>query len=185
LLAGQQTLMDLGRLADGRRFALTAGYGMDVEMMEGASAAAKRTFGVAAYIWTGLGALFRNNPVNVRATVDGVLYERTCGLAMIANVGALMNGFIATGPDVRTDDGLLDLCLLSPRSALEAVEITRRSIRRDFRPHPAMLYARGRCIDLEGVPPTPAQADGELLGRIALSAVCEAGAARLLICRQD
>lgn len=185
LLAGGDVLMDLGRLDDGRRFALTAGYGMDVEMMAGASAGAKRNFGVGAYIWTGLGALLKNHKVDVRATVDGVSYERTCGLAMIANVGALMNDFIATGPGVRTDDGLLDLCLLSPRSALEALEVTRRSILRDFRPHPAMLYAKGRCIDLEGVPPAAAQADGELLGPVALKAVCEPLAARLLICRQD
>lgn len=185
LLSGSETSMDLGRLADNRRFALTAGYGMDVEAMARASASAKRRFGVGAYLWTGIGALLRNNQVQVRATVDGVIYERSCGLAMIANVGALMNGFIATGPAVRSDDGILDLCLLSPRSALEAFELTRRSIFRDFRTHPAMLYARGRCIDIEGVPPAAAQADGELLGPVALSAVCEPGAARLLICRQD
>ncbi len=180
LLAGREFRMDLGRLADGRHFALTAGFGMDVAMMRDATPALKRRFGVGAYVWSGLLALMRNERVPVRATVDGVVYERRCGMAMIANVGSLLDGFIATGPDVRTDDGLLDLCLYFPETVPQAIAVTIRCIRKDFRPHPSMLFARGREVILEASDGYPAQADGEILGPVRLVATAEPLAAVLL-----
>jgi diacylglycerol kinase (ATP) len=180
LLAGRETRMDLGRLSDGRHFALTAGFGMDVAMMRGASTAMKRRFGVAAYIYSGLRALIRNERVPVRATVDGVTYERRCGMAMIANVGSLLDGFIATGPEVRTDDGLLDLCLYFPETVPQAIAVTLRCIRKDFTPHPAMLFARGREVTLESLEGCFAQSDGEVLGPVKLTATVAPAAARLL-----
>lgn len=184
LLCGEEYRMDLGRLADGRRFALTAGFGMDVAMMRDASPSHKRRFGVGAYVWSGLRALLRNERVPVRATVDGVTFEHDCGMAMIANVGALLDGFISTGPDVRTDDGMLDLCLFFPETVAEAVSLTLRCIRNDFRPHPAMRFVRGREISIEARSHShgryDAQADGEILRTTVLQATAEPLAGVLL-----
>jgi diacylglycerol kinase family enzyme len=180
LLVGDVERLDVGRLADGRRFALAAGFGLAARMMEGAPESAKRRFGVGAYMWSSTRALLRNEQLQVRATVDGVAYERVCALAMIANVGALFGGALSMGPGVRADDGLLDLCLFSARSPLEAMDVVRRCALKDFRPHRNMLYARGSEIRLETVPPSLAQADGDLLGDVALVAAAEPFAARLL-----
>jgi diacylglycerol kinase family enzyme len=180
LLAGTAVRLDLGRLGPDRCFALIAGFGMDAAMMMGASARSKKRFGVGAYLWSGARALLRNDHVQIRATVDGVLYERDCGLAMIVNVGALFGGMVSVGPGVRPDDGLLDLCLFSARTALEGFDVVRRCFARNFRPHRNMVFARGRAIRLESVPPTVAEADGELLGAVTLNAVVEPRAALLL-----
>ncbi len=170
LLAGTEVRIDLGRLSDGRHFALTAGFGMDVAMMRDASPALKRRFGVGAYLWSGFRALLRNDQVLIRATVDGVTVERRCGMAMIANVGSLLDGFISTGPNIRTDDGQLDLCLFFPRSVADAASLLVRCIRNDFTPHPAMHFARGRTISLVAVNGAHAQADGEVIGSVGLHA---------------
>jgi diacylglycerol kinase family enzyme len=180
LLAGDQCRIDLGRLTDGRHFALTAGFGMDVAMMRGASPSLKRRFGVGAYIWSGFRALLKNERVLIRATVDGVTCERRCVMAMIANVGSLLDGFISTGPDIRTDDGLLDVCLFFPDSVPDALALTLRCIRNDFTPHPAMHFARGRVVTLEAVSGHEAQADGEILGPGTLTATAEPLAGVLL-----
>lgn len=180
LVRGRETQFDLGMLSSGRRFALTSGIGLDAAMLAGASSEAKRRFGVGAYVWSGLRAVVRAEPHAVRATVDGVLHERDCELAMIANVGTLFGGLIALGPSVRTDDGLLDLCLFSAATPVEGLDLVRRCLTRDFRPHPRLLFVQGREITIETDRPTATQADGELLAPTPLHAVVEPHAARLL-----
>ena len=180
LLAGVERRMDVGLLDTGRRFALTAGFGMDAAMMQGATPALKRRFGVNAYFLSSTLALLRNKSVAVRATVDGTVYERECGLAMIANVPSLLNGRISTGPDVRADDGLLDLCLFSAKSSWEAFDVVRRCAMKDFRPRANMLFARGREVTLEALTSSVAQVDGELVGNGPLCATAEPLGARLL-----
>jgi diacylglycerol kinase family enzyme len=99
---------------------------------------------------------------------------------MIVNVGSLFGGLVAVGPGVRADDGFLDLCLFSARNALEGFDVVRRCFAHNFRPHRNMVFARGRAIRLESIPPTVAEADGELLGAVTLDAVVEPSVAVLL-----
>jgi diacylglycerol kinase (ATP) len=179
-LAAEPSALDLGRLATGRRFVLTAGVGMDVAMIAGATTRAKRLFGVAAYAVSGLRALFANARHHIRATVDGVVVERECAVAMIVNIGAFFAGRLQAGPGIRPDDGQLDLCVFSARSSLEGADVLRRCYSGDFRPHRNMYFARGTSITLESDPLTVAEADGELLPAERLTAVVEAGAACLL-----
>lgn len=183
LLGGVERRIDVGRLVGGRRFALTAGFGFDVAMIAGASSALKRRLGVAAYVLRAVPALLRNRRMAIRATVDGVTFERECALAMIANVPSVMNGMLATGPDVQLDDGLLDLCVFDAATAFDAIAVVWRCARRDFRPGPWLLCTRGRDIRIETVPVSVAQADGELLPPGPLQATVEPGGACFLVPR--
>ena len=180
LLGGSVARLDLGRLADGRRFALTTGFGMDVAMIASASVRAKRLLGVGAYVWSGTRALLANARIQVRASVDDRIYERECAVAMIVNVGSFFAGRLQAGPGIRADDGLLDLCLYSARTPIEGAAVLRRCLAGDFRPQPNMLFARGASIHLETFPPAPAEADGELLAPGSLHATVEPLAAQLL-----
>jgi diacylglycerol kinase (ATP) len=173
--------LDLGQLADGRYFSLTAGFGLDAAMIAGASPSAKRRFGVGAYIWSGTRAVLATRPFAIRLDVDGTTYEREAGLAMIANVGAIMDGRIGLGPGVSPNDGLLDACILSPRGVADGLLLAGRMARRDFRDDPRMLFVRGRCVRLEAAEHVPAQVDGELIPGGSLDArVTPAGA--LFLC---
>ena len=180
LLAGRVTQMDLGRMEDGRRMALSAGFGMDVSMIEGASVRAKRIFGVGAYTWAGARALLANASIDVRATVDGRVFERTCAVAMIVNIGSFFAGRLKAGPGMTPDDGLLDLCVYSARSPLEGADVLRRCFAGDFRPHRNMLFVRGESVRLETLAPAIGEVDGELLAPGVLHAQVEPLAARLL-----
>jgi diacylglycerol kinase (ATP) len=163
LARGTSRSLDLGQLADGRYFSLTAGVGLDAAMILGTSPAAKRRFGVGAYIWSGARAVLTAVPFAVRLEVDGRVYERDAGLAMIANVGAIMDGRIGLGPGVTPNDGLLDACILSPHGVTDGLVLASRMARRDFRDDPRMLFVRGTQFRLEAEPHVPAQADGELI----------------------
>jgi len=172
--------LDLGRLVDGPYFSLTAGLGLDAALIAGAKPALKRRFGVLAYVWSGVHAVRAQKPFNVRVEADGRVFEREASLAMIANVGALLDGRFALGPGVSPDDGLLDLAIFSPRGLVDGASHAWRMVRRDFRDDPRMLFVRAKHIRISADASVPAQADGELLKRATLDATVVPGSALFL-----
>ncbi|MDQ3948871.1 MAG: diacylglycerol kinase family lipid kinase [Gemmatimonadota bacterium] len=168
LVAGDRRRIDLGRLADGRFFAIAAGVGIDARMVRDTPGWMKRRLGVLAYAITAtraaLGAVIRRDFFRVRLTVDGAVYDRRAAAAMVANFGAILHDRITFGPGIQSDDGLLDACIYSPQSLRDALRIMWRLLRRDFRSDDRVLYRSGRHIHLETDPRHEVQADGELVG---------------------
>jgi len=100
---------------------------------------------------------------------------------MIANFGAVLGKRITLGPDIRTDDGVLDACVFSPRTLGDAMRIMSRLLRGRFDTDPSMFYGQGRDIRVETTPTLPWQADGELMGTTPFHVVVEPLAVRLLV----
>ncbi len=184
LLAGDIARLDLGRLADGRRFAIGVGVGLDATMMREAPARLKKRFGFMAYVIGGFKAVLRNEKFDLRLMVDGALYERRASAVLIANFGAVLNDLIAFGDGIVHDDGMLNACVFSPESLWDALRILWKMLRKDFSPDPCLFYKSGREFRVDTVPPMAAQADGELLGDTPLSVSVEPLAGRLLIPRR-
>ncbi len=189
LLSGEQHLIDLGRFPSGHRFSIAAGVGVDAAMVAETPSWLKRRLGVLAYTIMGsraaLRAVFRRQYFLVRLTIDGTVYERRAAAVMIANFGAVLGNRITLGPEIRTDDGLLDGCIFSPNSLGDALRIMWRMLRRDFTSDPCMLYARGSHVRVETEPPLQWQADGELMGMTPFEVVVEPLALRLLVPRRS
>ena len=181
LLHGREALLDLGRLDDGRHFAIGVGVGLDEKMIAGATKAMKRRAGVVAYVWSATQALLRMQRFHVRLTVDGTLYEREAASVMIANLGDVLGGLLYFGDGILHDDGLLQACIYSPRTMWEAFRIFYRMSRGTAHTDPCVLCVSGREFRLETDPVRRAQADGELLDETPLSVSVRPAAARLLI----
>jgi diacylglycerol kinase (ATP) len=173
--------IDLGRLDNGRYFSLTAGFGLDAAMIAGADPALKRRFGVGAYVWSAARALPAMHAFRVRAQVDGEHFETEAVLAMIANVGAVMNGRFGLGPGISPTDGALDCCLYAAAGVGDGLGLAWRMARHDFRPDPRMIFRRGQRVRLELSTDVPAQADGEVLHLPVLAATVVPAAARFLV----
>lgn len=163
LLSGDQARLDLGRLGDGRRFAIGVGVGLDATMIAEAPARLKKRFGFMAYVIGGYKAVLRNQKFMLRLTVDGHQYERFASAVLIANFGAVLSNLIAFGDGILHDDGLLTACVFSPANLWDALRILWRMIRKDFRDDHCLFYKSGRDFRVETFPSMPAQADGELL----------------------
>src|SRR5881398_1792110 len=95
LLNGDEATLDLGRLGDGRRFAIGVGVGLDATMISEAPARLKRRFGFMAYVIGGYKAVLRNKKFRLRLTVDGTVYDRSASAILIANFGAVLNDLVA------------------------------------------------------------------------------------------
>jgi len=181
LLEGDEATIDLGRLGDGRRFAIGVGVGLDAAMISEAPARLKKRFGFMAYVIGGYKAVLRNEKFVARLTVDGVVFERRASAVLIANLGAVLNDLVAFGDGILQDDGLLNACVFAPANLRDSLRIFWRMIRKDFGPDPCLFYKSGREFLLETTPPMRAQADGELLTATPLSVSVDPLAARILI----
>ena len=185
LLAGTETHVDMGRLGDGRRFAIAAGIGIDATMVLETPSWLKRRFGVLAYTIMGTRAALRaivgRHVMNVTLTVDGVTERHVATTIMVANVGSLLNDRITLGPGIRVDDGTLDVCLFAPRSLFDGIRIMWRMLTRNFAVHPTMIYRRGAEIRIETDSPCRAQADGELIGMTPIVISVEPRSVKLLV----
>lgn len=189
LLRGSEHVIDLGRFPSGRGFAIAAGVGIDAAMVAETPGWLKRRLGVLAYTIMGtraaLRAVLRRDFFHARLTIDGAVHERRAAAVMIANFGAVLGNRITLGPEIRTDDGLLDACVFSPESLGDAFRIIGRMLRGDFASDPCMLYVRGRHLRVETTPPRQWQADGELMGTTPFDVQVEPLAVRLLVPRRD
>jgi diacylglycerol kinase (ATP) len=154
-------------------------------MIEETPARLKRRLGVLAYALTAGRALVSGDRFPVRVVIDGEEIRRDAVAVMIVNFGAVLGDLFRFGPGIRHDDGLLDLCLFSPRSAGEALRVMWRLVRKDFRDDAALVYRAGREFLVEPATPRAAQADGELLGATPLAVRVVPLAATLLVPSRD
>jgi diacylglycerol kinase family enzyme len=143
LLEGSVARIDLARLADGRRFALAAGVGVDAAMIAETSRRLKRRFGVFAYLYSGTRALLRFERFVTRIDVDGRVHEQEASAVLVANFGTLLHDLIKLGDGIEYDDGLLNVCVFAPRSLRDSARVAHRLLRGDFRPDPCHWYAAG------------------------------------------
>jgi YegS/Rv2252/BmrU family lipid kinase len=185
LLNGDEATMDLGRLSDGRRFAIGVGVGLDATMISEAPARLKRRFGFMAYVIGGYKAVLRNQKFKLRLTIDGVVFERTASAIFIANFGAVLNNLVAFGDGIVHDDGLLNACVFSPNNLRDSFRILWRMLKKDFSSDPCLFYKSGREFKVETMPAMRAQADGEMLSDTPLSVSVDPLAGCLLIPRRE
>lgn len=181
LLNGRDAMIDLGRMNDGRRFAIGIGVGIDAAMIAETPSAWKRRIGVLAYVLVGVRSVMRFEHFDVRLTVDGNVITTRASAVLIANFGTLLNDLIVLGSGIEHDDGLLNACVFSPRSFRDFVRITWRLMTRNFSPDRCLHYASGREFLLETTPARQTQADGELWGTTPVHVTVEPRTARLLL----
>jgi YegS/Rv2252/BmrU family lipid kinase len=186
LLNGDLASVDLGYIPEcKRRFAFSSGVGVDARMIDETHPETKRRFGIGAYVHTGVKVGLSRRPFRVRVEVDGEVIEREATSLMVANFGTVLDRMFTLGPGIKQDDGLLDLCVFSPRHAPDVVRIAWRLFRREFRGDESLLYRSGREFRIDCDPPQLYQADGELLGTTPYSVRVEPLAARLLVAKRD
>ncbi len=185
LCAGQVREIDLAVLGLGGHFAVAAGVGIDVGMLERTPAWLKRQLGVAAYVLAGagvaIGAAVRGDTFRVRISVDGVEHDVEALSLLVANVGSVLSGVITLVPGGRPDDGLLDVAVYAPRNLAQALRVSWRMLRGRFPDDGLTRFYRGRHIRVCPQTPRRAEADGELLPPGTLDARVLPGAGRLLV----
>jgi len=165
---GRGELMDLG-VADGRRFALMAGFGFDADVVGRHHAARLGRTGLvrpthrAAYVEPVLRSSFgyRFPPLTIEAEgVDGQSETLVGTTAFVFNLPRYALG-LPFAPKAQADDGWLDLVLFrdpGPLRALHYVWLVVRGLHLD---RPGITHRRVRRISIRAEATVPVQLDGD------------------------
>ncbi|MDB4913103.1 MAG: hypothetical protein JWM95_747 [Gemmatimonadetes bacterium] len=175
--------IDIGQVLNGPAFAIGLGIGLDASMIAGASPALKRRIGYLAYGISALRAGLKLERFRATITVDGAEHEVEASSILIANFGTVLGDLVCFGEDIGHQDGVLDVCIYSPRTYRDAVRIFWRMLRGGMSCDANVRILRGHNIRVETNPPRPMQADGELIGFTPVDVRVTSGAVRVLVPR--
>ncbi|MBX3000783.1 MAG: diacylglycerol kinase family lipid kinase [Caldilineaceae bacterium] len=119
----QARWVDMGQIGD-RFFLLRVGIGFEAAMVKEADREAKAGMGVLAYLLSALSSL-RNPPhATYRITMDGKVVESEGMTCLVANSGSLGRTGLSLMPDVKVDDGLLDVIVVRQADLRSFLAIT-------------------------------------------------------------
>ncbi|HEX5386830.1 MAG TPA: diacylglycerol kinase family protein [Gemmatimonadales bacterium] len=186
LARGRARPFDLGRMqrpGSTEYFAVCCGAGMDARVMAGTASHHKRRWGMAAYVATTLRLIgdVRSTPHSV--TVDGVEYEATAAMLLIANCGEIIPPLVRLRSGIVPDDGLLDVVVMRADTVGQSVRAIWDLLRETPStggPEAYVGHARGREIRVETLAPEPVQLDGELAGETPFTATVVPGAIKVV-----
>jgi diacylglycerol kinase (ATP) len=182
---GRAEPMDVGRLGDGRHFALMASAGWDAELISLATRELKDRWGFGAYLYAGLRKAVSPRSALFRITADDREFTVRAASVIIANAGQLVYELLPIdlriGPGVSFHDGLLDVCIFSPKNLHEVASVLLRVARGRYTGDERMVYLQAREIRVEAEPSVVTQVDGDLLGETPLVAQAVPGAVRVMV----
>lgn len=185
-LDGGQRVIDVVEARAGdraRRYVSAAGAGFDAQVA--AAMSGKRHVwqrGTVGYLVSALLELRRYDNRALRITLRGPDGDREIArraLMVAVTNGAYYGGGFWICPEARTDDGLLDVCVVGDVSRFEALKQLPGVYRGRHVNHPAVEFHRAREVVLEAESPTRLHLDGELFGELPVTLTVQPGAIRV------
>ena len=158
--AGRTRGIDVG-VANGSAFLLMAGVGIDAHVVAALDAARAGPIGKLSYLRPAAGALRGYDYPALTVEADGRhVFGPAPALAFVANVPEYGTGFPLL-PAARSDDGLLDLCMLPCGSPAELLTIALHAATGSHLAREGVATARGRHFSISSDRPTFVQVDGD------------------------
>ena len=156
--------LDAMKVGD-RHYFTQVGVGIDALMIRDTNTEQKRRFGRFAYLWTMARALVGYQPRRFTIQVDDRTLELKASQIVVANTGMMGQPPFRWGPDIRSDDGRLNVCILRARSVSDYLGLLWRVVRHQHKRSPNARYEVAvRSITITAKHPLPVQADGEVIG---------------------
>lgn len=146
-------------------FAVCCGAGFDAAVMLGTDTVSKRRWRRAAYLRAGFAALRHVVSTPHRFVIDGVETRLRAAMALVCNCADLMPPLLRMHPDIRPDDGILDVVALRADGMWQSVTAIMELLVQRGSARDQVWFARGRSIriEVEG-PPLSTQLDGDVVG---------------------
>jgi YegS/Rv2252/BmrU family lipid kinase len=152
--------------ANGRRFAMMIGIGIDARIVEGIDPRLKRASGKFAYVWSGIRSIVNYRPAVYRLVIDGKSYDAA---SVIIAKGHFYGGRFVVARHARLDVPTLHAVLMQRPGRWNvlrygvAIAMKRLDRLRDVR------IVEGRVVTVDGCAGEGVQADGDLAGSLPLT----------------
>lgn len=165
LIAGTHVLkkIDAMRIND-RMCVLNASLGISAKVMRDTKSESKNRFGLFAYIWEALGKLFNIKRRYITVNIDGMTTKHNAVEATVFNSGIIAETLYPQGPDIRIDDGHLDVLIVSFKTIREYPLYWLRMITKKKTKDLSHFMKASKYVKIESTVPMPLQVDGEIFG---------------------
>ncbi|NET87701.1 MAG: YegS/Rv2252/BmrU family lipid kinase [Kamptonema sp. SIO1D9] len=188
IIDGQQTIVDAAK-CNGKPMVLLAGIGFEAETIEKTDREKKSRFGVLAYILAGFQQLQELEPFEAVLETEDEIIQVTAAAITVANA-APATSILAQGPaGIVADDGFLDVTVVAPQNATQAIAASYHLLRTALGKTPAQRkdigYLRTKKIKINTDPPQQVALDGDLLGTTPIEVECLEQAITLLVPKSD
>lgn len=167
--AGRVVAIDLG-LMDKRYFLAVAGVGIDAQVTLNLDPWWKQRVGKIAFVTEFFRSMLMQEPSVFRVTVDDQTIEGPMWGVLICNTNEY-TWRLRPAPDVREDDGLLDIVFIHRQGFLDFLDLAARMFLsgETAAGHPTATVIRAGSMHIESNPSLPWQVDGDPLGMTPVS----------------
>ncbi len=150
--------------ANGELMLLVAGVGLDGSIVHQLDRLRSGPITKLSYVLPAVQALARYRFPPIRVKVDGkTIFKSQPGLAFVGNVREYGTGFPIL-PQAKTDDGLLDICVLPCSNHLDLPRLFLHALAGEHLGIEGVIYTKGRHVEVQSPADVPVQVDGESWG---------------------
>ena len=182
LLAGTHVLRKIDAMRiNGRICVLNASLGNSAKVMRDTTSKSKNRFGFLAYLWKALGMLFKMKRWHITVDIDGKITKYHAVEAAVFNCGMLVKTLYPQGPDIRVDDGHLDVWIVSIKTILDYPIYLFSIIRGRPSKHLSHFINANQFVKIKSKVPMPLQADGEIIGTTPVEFEVLPGAVKVIV----
>lgn len=165
LIAGTHVLKKIDAMRVNNHICvLNASLGISAMVMRDTTSESKNRFGILAYIWEALGKLFEMKRRHITVSIDGKTTKHHALEATVFNCGIMAETLYPQGPDIRIDDGHLDVWIVSFKTILNYPLYFLGMITKKRSRNLSHFMKANKCVMIKSSVPIPLQADGENIG---------------------
>lgn len=178
ILAGHTKVVDMAR-CNGLPMVLLAGIGFEAETVELADRDAKNRLGMMAYVLAGIQQLRNLDRFEVEIEMEDKIVSVSAAAITIANAAPATSILAQGSAEVVFDDGLLDLTIVAPKTALGAIatsfDLLSSTLRGTASQREDVGFLRSKRFKVTTTPPQKVVLDGEVIGSTPIEVECLPG----------
>jgi diacylglycerol kinase (ATP) len=182
LIAGAHILRKIDAMRIGKRvYGLNISIGISASVIGGTTPENKNRFGRIAYLGTAILKIFTFKSQYLTVAIDGKKHAYRAVEVTISNCGILSKILYPKGPEVRIDDGHLDVWILSAKTLQDYPRYLFQMITRRPAKNLSHFINSERSVSIRSRVPLPVQADGDIIGTTPIQVDVLAGALTVLV----
>jgi YegS/Rv2252/BmrU family lipid kinase len=167
LRAGKTVDLDAAR-ANGKLFLLMAGIGFDAHVVHELARVRTGPIRYASYLLPAALAVKDYSYPALTVSVNGkTVFRNKSGFAFVGNIAEYGTGFPIL-PHARSDDGLLDVCVMPCSAPTDLVHLFLKAVAGEHLTEEGVVYVKGKHVRIESAQPVPVQLDGDSAGHTPL-----------------
>jgi YegS/Rv2252/BmrU family lipid kinase len=175
ILTDHTKVVDMAR-CNGLPMVLLAGIGFEAETVNLADRDAKKRMGVMAYVLAGLSQLRNLEQFEAHIETEDKIITVSAAAITIANAAPATSILAQGAAEVVFDDGLLDLTIIAPKTALGAIatsyDLLSTTLRGEASQRQDVGFLRSKHFKITTTPPQKVVLDGEIIGTTPLDIEC-------------